>query len=287
MQLAEYLDRYATTRPVDPGTVRQYSIAVRLLERHAGGPLELEQLQELAVSEWLRELGRTRRPATVRGKRAAVLALWRAAADDGLVDPPRRRVRLAPVPWEPPACWTIEHARQLVRTARRLPRLHPCGLRRREWWPLAIRLAWDTGLRWGDLVRLRFADVDREVVSIVQSKVRRPHVAKLWPSTMAALEESRARCPRDLVVPWGSSRESFTDQARRLVVKAGVPAGTWKWLRRGGATDVELQEPGRGFASRHLGHRMGTSVAHLHYIDMRIVAATVPIVQPREIGEVD
>jgi hypothetical protein len=32
---------------------------------------------------------------------------------------------------------------------------------------------------------------------------------------------------------------------------------------------------------------MGTSVAHLHYIDMRIVAATVPIVQPREIGEVD
>jgi hypothetical protein len=27
-------------------------------------------------------------------------------------------------------------------------RWHPCGIRRSAWWDLAIRVAWDAGLRW-------------------------------------------------------------------------------------------------------------------------------------------
>lgn len=284
MRLIDYLNHYAATRPVRAGTLRQYGIAVQLLERHAGGPVLLDELEGDMVPRWLRALAETRKPATVRGKRAAILALWRAAADDGLVDLPRRRVRLAPVPWTPPTAWTIAEVRQLVRAARGLQRRHPCGLRRSEWWPLAIRLAWDTGLRWGDLVRLRFADLEGDLVQVVQSKTGRPHLARLRPSTVAALDASRVACPRELVVPWPASHQTFARQVRRLVEAAGIRAGTWKWIRRGGASDVEAQEPERGHASRHLGHRAGATVAALHYVDPRVVAATVPIVQPRDLG---
>lgn len=287
LTLRDYLDRYAATRPVRAGTLRQYEITVRLLEAHAAGPVHLADLEGDLLPAWLRALAATRKPATVRSKRAGIMALWRAAADDGIVDLPRRRIRLAPVPWTPPTAWTIAEVRKLVAAARGLRRRHACGLARAQFWPLAIRLAWDTGLRWGDLVSLRFADVEGDLVSIVQSKTGRPHLARLWPSTVAALGASYRDCPRELVVPWPATHQTFARQVRLLVKAAGIRPGTWKWIRRGGASDVEAQDPNRGHASRHLGHRAGVSVAALHYVDPRVVGATVPIVQPRDLGPCD
>jgi len=283
--LRDYVATYTTTRSIAPATANQYDIAVGRFEEFAGRGIRLDQLDETQLSEWLQVYAGTARPATVRSKRNAILALWRAAADDFLCEPPRRRVRMARVPWTPPVCWSLEEVRQLIRTAQALPRRHPCGLRRREWWPLAIRLAWDTGLRWGDLTQLRFNDIHDGVVVVVQRKTRTPHISRLHPSTVQAVEASRGTCPRETVVPWTASHETFTRQVRRLVEKAGVRRGTWKWLRRGGATDVEIQEPGRGASSRHLGHRPGSNIAPLHYLDPTLLARVVPITSPRDLGD--
>ncbi len=99
---------------------------------------------------------------------------------------------------------------------------------------------------------------------------------------MEALRASLVRCPRELVTPWLGSHETFSDQVRTLVRRAGVRPGTWKWVRRTSATDVEIQEPGA--APRHLGHAPGSKVAYASYVDPAQVAAARRGVSPRPLS---
>jgi integrase len=284
MTVAQFVTIYATTRDVEVETVRQYRIVAELFDRWAGGPIHLDELDELVVSAWLRDYAASGvKPATVRSKRNSVLALWRAAADEYFCDPPTRRVRTSRVPWTPPEAWTLAEVRRLVAATGQLRGRHPCGLRRSEWFDLAIRVAWDTGLRWGDLVALRVDDIRGDTVIVAQRKTRRPHCGRIRASTRAVLDTSLESCPREVVCPWPSSGETFRAQVRRLVDKAGIRPGTWKWLRRGGASDVELQAPGRGFAAKHLGHAPGSRIAEVHYIAPAIVAAGLEQLAPRDL----
>lgn len=289
LTVRQFVEWYARSHEVEPGTVYQYRVTADRLDDWAGGAVFLDELDELVVSAWLRDYATTVRPATVRSKRAQLMALWRAAAAEHLCNPPTRRVRVARVPWTPPTAWTLSEVRQLLQAAATLQRWHPSGMRRAEWWDLAIRMAWDTGLRWGDLVRLRVTDVHDGAVVVRQSKTRRPHCGRLATSTVAVLRCSLERHPREVLCPWVASRVTFTAQVRRLVSLAGIRPGTWKWLRRGGATDVEAQSPGHGHGARHLGHAPGSKVAALHYVDPAVVAAAVEVVVPRDLGtpEVD
>jgi integrase len=285
MRVVDYVQVYATTHELEHETIRQYRMTAERLEVWAGGPVLLTDLNELLVSAWLRAYaGSGVKPSTVRSKRTQLMALWRSAADEYLCEPPTRRVRSARVPWEPRDCWTLAEANALLRAAAGLRRSPRGGMPRAEWFDLAIRVAWDSGLRWGDLVQLRVADIHNNIVVVAQHKTRRPVCGRLSGSTVAALEESVRRHPRELVTPWSASHETFNAQVRRLVARAGIRPGTWKWLRRGSATDVELQEPGRGLAARHLGHAPGSRIAEIHYIDPRVVAAHAPIVSPRELA---
>jgi integrase len=279
--LGKYAQAYSLLRDVKAGTLRQYQIVATLYERWAGGPVLLEQLDETSVSEWLRDYGQTAAPATVRGKKAMLLALWRAAADDGLCDPPTRRIRSirrsAPRPLV--EAWTLAEVEQLVAACRGLPRRHRCGLPRRQWWDLAVRVAWDSGLRWGDLVNLPVARVRPDgTTTIIQAKTGRPVSFVLSPGTLEALRVSLAACPRLLVCPWPASQETFTAQVRVLVRRAGIRAGTWKWLRRASGTDVEVQRPGAG--SVHLGHAPGSRVFAESYGDPEIIGRLLPGPRP-------
>jgi len=282
--VGQFVPVYATTKSIVPETVRQYQIVAKIFEQWAGGPVFLDELDELVVSAWLRDYGASGvAAATVRSKRNSFLALWRSAADELFCEPPTRRVRVARVPWKPPTAWTLAEVRRLLDAAHRLRRLHPCGLRRREWWPLAIRISWDTGLRWGDLISLRVDEIRGRSVVKAQSKTSRAKVGRIAASTREALAESIIRHPRDLVCPWGQSNETFRQQVRRLVAKAGIRPGTWKWIRRAGSCDVELQDPGRGHAARHLGHAPGSRVAEVNYLDPELLAEGIDVPTPRDL----
>ena len=265
--LSAYAENYNLLRDVKPETIRQYTIAAKLFERWAGQPVKLLELDEHSVSAWLRDYATTGvEPETVRSKKVAILALWRAAADDGLCEPPTRRVRSVKCPFKAPTCWTWEEVSAPLTACQGLQRWHRTGLRRSAWFDLAIRMAWDTGLRQGDQWRLPVADVRPDgAVSLVQSKTGRPVACQLSPSTIEALRASLELAPRQLVTPWMASHETFDDQFRRLVQKSGIRPGTWKWLRRASATDVELQRPGS--ATAHLGHVPGSRIAERSYID--------------------
>jgi len=272
--LSGYLPEYGLTRAIGAETARQYRMSVESLERFAGGPLPLDRLDPLQVSEWLRHLSESRAPATVRSKRCQIVALWRAAADDGLCQPPQRRIRSAKCPWVAPTALAFADVQGLVAACHFLPRVHPCGIRRSEWWELAVRVGWDTALRWSDMIHLRVDQIGPEgVVVVTQQKTGRLLVGRLQRSTLALAVASVSRSPRGVLLPWAASHETFSAQFRRLAAKARLPArATWKWVRRGSATDAELHE--RGSASRHLGHREGSRVAAESYLDPRILGAS-------------
>lgn len=271
VSLLGYLDQYAASRGISRCAMHQMKTSVILLERFAGKKLTVRDLTEDLLTRWLREYAAGRSPTTTRNKRVHVLALWRQAADDGLCRPPTRRIYRPQQRQAPVVAWTPGEVQQLLAAAAKLPRQHPCGLSRADWWSLAIRVSWDSALRWGDQCRLRVADIDAAGrVAVTQSKTGRVVVCQMSPMTIKHLRQSVAAAPRTLVTPWLASRESFNAQMRRLVVKAGVRPGTWKWLRRGSATDVERLNPGRG--SAHLGHAPGSAVAARHYFDQSILA---------------
>jgi len=267
--VGEYARDYGLIHAVRPNTLHQYRIVADLFERWAGGPVRLVDLDERSVSAWLRDLGQTHAPATCRSKRVGLLALWRAAAEEGLCDPPARRVRSVPVPIVTVEAWDADEVRRLLATVRTLRGRHPCGLSRPEWWDLAIRVAWDTGLRRGDQFRLAVASVQPDGTGWwTQSKTGRPVAFRLADGTLGMLRASLERAPRKLVCPWEASLEGFASQFRRIVRIAGVRPGTWKWLRRGSASDVEAQVPGEGAAQ--VGHAPGSRVAAIHYLAPRL-----------------
>jgi integrase len=277
---------YSVTKPIRPETARQYEIAADLLERWAGRPVRLDELDERSVSEWLRDYSRNHAPSTVRAKKQAVMTLWRAAADEGLAaEPVARRVRRTTVPERPVEAWTKAEIERLSEAAATLPRKHPCGLRRSVWFDLAIRIAWDSGLRWGDQIRLPVSAVHPDGwVSVTQSKTGKVATFRLSQSTMMALHRSLEQAPRSLVMPWAGSHETFNAQVRRLVKRAGVRPGTWKWIRRASGTDVELQEEGAGH--KHLGNTR--KIFEAHYADASQLGRRPP--SPRELalpGHVD
>ena len=278
--LAAYArEGYSLLRDVKASTLRQYVIVADLFTKWAGHDVPLEQLDEKSVSEWLRDYSATVEPATVRGKKNMLLALWRAAADDSLCDyPTSRRVRRVTVPQKPVVAWTKEEVEQLLAAAATLPRWHKCGIRRSEWWSLAIRVAWDSGARWGDQITLPVSAVCPDgSVSFTASKTGKVVAFTLSPSTMEALRASLVKCPRTIVLPWPASGETFRDQVDRLVAKAGIRAGTWKWVRRGSGSDVELQQEGAGH--RHLGNTR--AVFERSYGDLGIIGRRIP--SPREL----
>lgn len=245
---------YSLTRDIKPATLRQYVIVADLVERWAGRPVRLDALDERSVSEWLRDYSATVKPHTVRGKKSMLLALWRAAADDGLAEEPSgRRVRRVRLPELVPTAWTKDEVETLLTYVKSLKRRHRCGLPRAVWWDLAIRVAWDSGLRWGDLVALRVDAIAADgTCTLTQSKTAKLSTFRLSPTTLEALRATLADCPRALACPWPASGETFRDQFTRIVEKAGIRAGTWKWIRRGSGTDVEMQLPGVGHL--HLGN---------------------------------
>lgn len=253
--LGEYARHgYSLIRDVKPGTLRQYVIVADLVERWAGGPVPLEQLNERSVSEWLRDYSATVKPHTVRGKKSMLLALWRAAADDGLAsEPSARRVRRVRLPQLVPTAWTKAEVETLLKYVNTLKRPHKSGLSRAAWWDLAVRVAWDSGLRWADLVALRVDAIAADgTATVVQEKTGKVSTFRLSPTTLEAMRATLAERPRALVCPWPASGETFRDQFTRIVERAGIRAGTWKWIRRSSGTDVEMQLPGVGHL--HLGN---------------------------------
>lgn len=273
MTLQDYLDsRYELKRSICEGTAEGYRQAVRSLNRFAGRQVTLDELAPDLVNSWIRSL--TVAPTTIAHRRRHALTLWRAASEDELCPPPAmwkiRRVRTPP---RVPLAWTAEEVRLLAHAAKQLDGDYPKnGVRRSFFWQVALRVAWDTALRTGDLLLLDpgiFRAEHKTVV--VQHKTGKPVLVGIHPTTASFL---KAVPHWPFIVWWPYSDEYFRTEFQTVVKLAGLK-GSFKKLRKSSGSDVERHHPGWG--SAHLGHSFGPKISHMFYFDPRITGSDKPM----------
>jgi integrase len=105
-----------------------------------------------------------------------------------------------------------------------------------------------------------------------QHKTGDPHVRPLSPACMAAVREMLAHSPDGRILGWAMQANSARRRMRRYLRSLGL-SGSSKWLRRSGATHIEMDAPGKG--RLHLGHRTH-GLAERCYIDWSQVRKDIP-----------
>lgn len=282
--LNDYLENYSLARDLGPGTIKHYEMTVRALCRWHVRPVRLLDLSDKLVNEYLshmKERGLTQ--ATIRSQRVDLCALWRSAAEEGLVDTVPVRVRRVRVNPKIPTAWTLAEVNRLLQAAEKVEGFDSkTGLKLSLFWPAFVRVGYDTALRFSDLLAITKTQVSSKGdLTIPQQKTDREIVCRLRASTMQAIE---ATFPpeRDLLLPWGKVRSQFWYAWRKLLTAAGLPTGRREGpqkLRRTSASHLEKVAPGT--ATAHLGHR-SPAMAAKHYIDPAIAYGERPL--PPEIG---
>jgi integrase len=258
MLVIDLLARYLSSHPY--GLAESTEIQLRctwrayLRESRSSG---LEAFGHDRVNDWLDRLREGHAPDTVRTQRGNILTLWWWAYREGLVEGPPLRVRkLRPIRRSPVA-WSLEEVRELIHAAERRPI-------RSLWWSSIIRAGYDTGLRLGDLLSLRCGEVSA-VIQIRQSKTGRPVSVRLRQETLAAaLRLASNKQPDMLLWPLWGRREVFYREFRKIVRASGIRPGTFRWIRRAAATQLERLGPGLGTVL--LGHQ-SRSTTESWYID--------------------
>jgi integrase len=266
MTLQDLLARYLREHPygVSQGHADMLRWSIAAWERFAGRSLTAADLNAQTLNPYLDWMRTHRRPDTIRSRRGNLLTLWRFAFEAGIVDEGPRQVRKLRRVQRTPEAWSVAEVSALIRVADGLPgAFWHSRIRCAAWWGSLIRSAYDTGLRLGDLLAIGRCDV-HPVMQILQHKTGRAVVVQLRPSTIALIDQTLADQARDLVWPLWCRRQTFYEHFRHLVNLAGIRRGTFKWLRRSAATQLERVDPGRG--TQLLGHS-SRATTETWYID--------------------
>ena len=281
--LCEYINHYAATHTeqLSLGYLEQLHVAVRLLCRQCGKHVRLSELRDELINDycdWLTSIGRA--PDTVRGRRNCLLTLWRDAYQQEVLETRPDRIRKIRARRQVPRAWTHEQVCTLVRSALQDSSLLSNGIPRGLWLASLIAAGWDTALRLGDLLAMPSGDFAPSSPFVVQQhKTGDDVVVSLSDTTVHLIHRCIAAGEtRQQIWPLWAGREQFFVQMRKLVKRSGVPAGTFKWVRRGAITDVEAAG---GNGSLLAGHR-SRAVTEGHYLDTQILCKHQRRPQPLE-----
>lgn len=281
MTCVELLARYVGARDLERGTVQWFTLIVGRFCRHCGGAASVDDLSPQRVGEWLTAMvdeGRLSR-TTIKDYRRGLLILWRWGYSEGLCPHAPLGVKPIKAPLPVPRGWSAADVNRLLDAAAKLKGSYRCGLPRALWFAAIIRVAWDTGLRPSDLMRLTADDFNRDGAgAIVQHKTGNPVAFQLRPSTLLAIASIRPHS-RTRIFGGVVSRSKFYRAMGKLVKAAGLSSGGLKKIRKGGASEVERLLPGRGHL--YLGHKT-PGIAEKHYFDARIIGRDAPL--PPELG---
>ena len=135
-----------------------------------------------------------------------------------------------------------------------------------------LRVLYETGFRFSDVLNLKKESVLGDRVSITMSKTGDNIQKILTPETAELVRRVSLLSPGDRVFGWACTQRWLLYWTRKVWKNAGLP-GTPKWLRRTAATLVEMQQPGA--ATLFLGHR-SPGLAQRHYLDMTMLRSRCP-----------
>jgi site-specific recombinase XerD len=263
------VERYILSRDVSQMYADRLQCRAAKLAKFAGTEGIDRLFTEDVVNGFLSSLAL--KPVTIRCYRTDIVSLWQAAADEDLVKYPRlRRIRRPKCDALVIECYTVNEARKLLQSARKLTGEYPTGVQKWLYWTAAIMVAWDSGLRRGDIWNLRKSDIREDgTVRVVQHKTKQVVTARLRETTVKAL----SLIPYDKALYWAGDPGYFGQHFRRIAEGAGVERGSFKWLRRSSASYVDLQMPGAG--TKHLGH--ATPQIFTKHYDGKLGGHTLPL----------
>lgn len=226
-----------------------------------------------AVNRYLRRRSDERASGTVKFERALILILWKWGYETGKLPAMPRGILKVKARRAPTRAWTVEQLRAVLAATKPLDgRAMRSGARVGVFLRAWALLGYETGGRFSDLMGFKAGNLDGDAVSWTQSKTGDPIVRTLSPACLAAVRAMLAESPDGRLIGWACDRRQAMRLMREHLDAVGV-GGSSKWLRRSGATHIEIEQPGK--AKHHLGHRT-PGLAETNYIDWSQVRANAP-----------
>lgn len=255
LTISEFAKRYTDSRQLSADYAATLRKRAAALEAFTGKRYLPDVLTEDNVNAFLKSL--TGSPYTVAKYRQDFLCLWRSAADDDYVAYPlARRIWRPKTPPTIINCYTIDEVRKLVAATDKLKGAMPNGIPRKRYWRALLMLGWATGLRRGDLWKVKPDDVRPDgSLPVVQNKTGRIVLCHVDPKTLEAVRNVGS-------LKWPLCMRAFAIHFAEIIRLSEVNRGVFKWVRRSSGSYIESTNPGMGF--RHLGHATETTFAK-HY----------------------
>jgi len=278
MLLINDLESMLLERPVGALTAKNYLRSIRFFGEFLGRVAMRSDLVERQVNQFLAGVARGKSALTVLGHRRSLTTIWNWLAGQDLVSPyDPRRLRKIAIVVEPPRPFTLAQVRQLLNAANQID--HPCQHgTASEMLRALIWVAYESGLRCSDLRRLTPADVQRDVITIVQHKTGKPHSFRLSPTARRALEPV-LKAKNKTIFP--ASKFAIDRWGKRLFFQAQkigfnrTPRQGLGSLRKTHATEV-CRNHGLESAAHALGHVSGTTIARRFYVEPDAISAAPP-----------
>ena len=229
-----------------------------------------------------------------RSRRGPIMLLIRYANDLGIVQRFEGRIRKIRITREIPTGWTASEVKKLlaicldasfiIKKNSKTTDNHPRTIKHNQlstgprlglFIGGIVAVAWDTSLRLGDVLALRwdsleFDEAGNARAHIVMQKTGYLQAITISKQTIGILREIQGATvePSEKLLPWPYRREKLYDWVRAYVRESGIRKGTLRWIRRGSASEAERIERGQGKAA--LGHRSDW-ISAAHYLDPAIV----------------
>lgn len=261
MSVTELLQAYVDAK--QPSQRYRESLLRTTRKMQASGLLNICQLTPELVNRFL--AGLTVGPTTRSNIRRELLTLWRYAHEIGSTEVyPARVTRIRPA-YQPPQAWSAEELSALMDAAcnDRTPIGGKSGLLVSDALPAWIGIAYDAGLRFGDVLTLTDKNFRNGCVTMTASKTGKPLVRRLSELTNEFVVTLLARSPDGALFRWAITRRRAVLVWRAFLTRHGFK-GSSKWLRRSCATYVEMDRPGAATAYLQHSHPM---LAPRHYLD--------------------
>ena len=246
LSLSQYTaDRYIVTRSLAAKAEYMVAHSCELFETwlaSRGILPDLAAVDELLLSQWVKDLEMRYAPRTAKRIRGDVVGVLNDAAAAGLRAPLySRRVRCPRVSAPVAKAWPIETVQEIILATRKLRGRLKNGVPVAVYFEAVFRCAWRLAIRKGDLFALRMADITPDGrVFIVQRKTRTLTSGRLGSGEIKLLKAIGCDPPLD----WPQTQSTFYDWSHRVKRIAGVDDdGHLHRFRKSAATDVAKSRP--------------------------------------------
>jgi excisionase family DNA binding protein len=263
---------YRVHRLIDGSThqINKYRYTIRVLSELLGHPAMLDDLTDDNVARFMQHLAsKGKKPGTVNHSRTHLLALANHAIRRGMI---RQVFEVRPVRdyQQSPKAWTREQLAKLMDTIGKLK--GDCqGIPANLWWESLHRCLWDSGLRIGALLQLKWSDIDLDrgvmCVRAETQKDREEQQHVLKPTTVAVLLKMQQPV-RELVFGMPITYPSLFYKYKAILKLAGLPHDRRSMFHRMRKTVASYYEREGGNATSLLGHSNRKTT--MKYIDPTI-----------------